>query len=264
MPTYAALFLAVEAAPAEPVQPLVDVPHREGLALVWHDDFEHLDAARWSTSPHTFEKNAAQFDAAMVRTEHGRLVIGLDQAPAPTADGRSYLGGELRTAETFTYGRFEARARFARGSGVVSSLFTFYDHLSDPDLEENWNEIDIEFVGKSPEKVQFNIMYWDDSKAQQSHEHFIELGYDATAEFHDYAIEWLPEAINFYVDDVLVHSQAEHVPARMKRPSRLMLSVWPVSGEQGIVNWAGAFDDKVLPAAALYEWVRVYAHAPEG
>ena len=34
-----------------------------------------------------------------------------------------YRGGELRTDQTFQYGRFETRMKAAPGSGVVNSFF---------------------------------------------------------------------------------------------------------------------------------------------
>ena len=38
-----------------------------------------------------------------------------------------YRGGELRTYESFRYGRYEVRMKSALGSGVVSSFFTYRD-----------------------------------------------------------------------------------------------------------------------------------------
>ena len=40
---------------------------------------------------------------------------------------RPYKGGELRTEDSFQYGRFEVRMKSAFGSGVVSSFFTYRD-----------------------------------------------------------------------------------------------------------------------------------------
>ena len=40
---------------------------------------------------------------------------------------QQYFGGELRTKESFLYGRFEARFKSAQGDGLVSSFFTYQD-----------------------------------------------------------------------------------------------------------------------------------------
>ena len=39
-----------------------------------------------------------------------------------------YRGGELRTDQSFQYGRFETRMKAAPGSGVVNSFFLFRDY----------------------------------------------------------------------------------------------------------------------------------------
>jgi len=46
-------------------------------------------------------------------------------------------GAEYRTLDSYTYGRFETRAKPAQGDGIVSSFFTF-DDPADP-----WGEIDM-------------------------------------------------------------------------------------------------------------------------
>src|SRR5690606_18763020 len=113
----------------------------------------------------------------------------------------AYVGGELRTLESFSYGRFEARIRFAPGSGVVSSLFTYYDHWADAAKPENWNEIDIEFLGKDSTQVQLNVIHWDASDQRTTHEKHVATGFNPSAEFHDYAIEWLPTEVRFFIDE---------------------------------------------------------------
>lgn len=237
-------------------------PDRPGFTLLFEDHFDTLDTSRWQTASHTFDENAAQFDPSMVAVEDGFLRLGLDKTASPSAEGREYLGGELRTHDFFGYGRFEARIRFAPGSGVVSSLFTFYDHYADPDLPENWNEIDIEFLGKNTSQLQFNVIHWNASNQKTTHERLATTGFDPSAEFHDYAVEWLPNAVNFYIDDELVHSQTDQIADFLKLDSRLMMNVWPVQNTPDLTAWAGTFTPDSVPTAAYYDWVRVYAYDP--
>lgn len=248
--------------PPLPDNDTVDPPEREGFTLLFEDHFDTLDTTRWQTASHTFTENAAQFDPSMVTIEDGYLRLGLEPASSPTADGREYIGGELRTLEFFGYGRFEARIRFAPGSGVVSSLFTFYDHYADPDLPENWNEIDIEFLGKDPSHVQFNVIHWNEANQRTTHEEHVATEFDPSAEFHDYAIEWLPTEVRFYIDDQLVHSQTDQIEEFLTLDSRLMMNVWPVQNTPNLTAWAGEFSPSSVPTAAYYDWVRVYAYNP--
>ena len=61
-------------------------------------------------------------------------------------NGQECLGGELRTIDSYLYGRFEVNMKSAAGGGYVSSFFTYHDHWEDSSPDE-WglltNEIDI-------------------------------------------------------------------------------------------------------------------------
>tara|TARA_A100001037_G_scaffold303431_1_gene337427 strand:+ start:557 stop:769 length:213 start_codon:yes stop_codon:yes gene_type:complete len=41
---------------------------------------------------------------------------------------KPYSGGELRTLNSYLYGRYEVRMESAAGDGVVSSFFTYRDY----------------------------------------------------------------------------------------------------------------------------------------
>ena len=70
--------------------------------------------------------------------------------------GQKYYGGELRTKESFLYGRFEARIKSAQGDGLVSSFFTYQDELINGG--HIWNEIDIEILGRWDNIVSMNTL----------------------------------------------------------------------------------------------------------
>ncbi len=72
---------------------------------------------------------------------------------------RPYKGGELRTEDSFQYGRFEVRMKSALGSGVVSSFFTYRDFWEEGlTSNSNWNEIDLEWLSMYDDKVQTNLI----------------------------------------------------------------------------------------------------------
>ena len=77
---------------------------------------------------------------------------------------RPYKGGELRTEDSFRYGRFEVRMKSAFGNGVVSSFFTYNDFWEEGLDNSYWNEIDFEWLGNYDDKVQTNLIIqneWD-------------------------------------------------------------------------------------------------------
>jgi beta-glucanase (GH16 family) len=252
-----------EAAVARTTAPQVDlVPEEGSFQLLFQDDFDSFDAERWEVGTHTFDQNDAQFSEDGVRVEEGMLHLVLSRDETGEAE-RRYLSGEVRTKELFTYGRFETRAKFAAGSGVVSSLFTFYDHWSDPALEDDWNELDFEFLGGHPDSIHLNIIHHSDAGFKTEHPAIWETGFDPSDDFHEYAIEWLPHVVHFYVDGELVHSQTSQIEEHLYRPSKLMMNLWPVRDTEGLNAWAGEFSESSLGTEAVYDWVRVSEYTPE-
>ena len=56
----------------------------------------------------------------------------------------NYRSGEVRSFETFSYGRFSTRIQGSGKPGTVGSFFTYW---TGPNWSvEGWNEIDVEIV----------------------------------------------------------------------------------------------------------------------
>jgi len=115
----------------------------------------------------------------------GQLVLKLDNV---ASSGKPYSSGEYRTNNTFSYGTFETNMRSARATGTVTSFFLY---TGNP-----WDEIDVEILGKDPTKAQFNYYV----NGVGGHEKIVDLGFDSSAGFHKYAIEYGNGYINWYVD----------------------------------------------------------------
>ena len=65
-------------------------------------------------------------------------------ALAGFASAYDYHSGEVKTQETFTYGRFTTRMQGSGKMGTVGAFFTFW---GGPNWSmEGWNEIDVELV----------------------------------------------------------------------------------------------------------------------
>src|SRR5690606_31467792 len=162
----------------------------------------------WAAQTHSWDGNLAQFTRENVTVEDGRLQLAL--TPSGNAE-KPYHGVEYRSREAITYRKVEASIRFARGSGVVSSLVLIYTSWPPDD----WNELDIECLGNTTGEVQFNHMV-NIPPADPLTEHLqfpekIDLGFDPTDEFHTYTIEWLPDSVRFLVDGVVVHEPTQEI-----------------------------------------------------
>lgn len=163
---------------------------------------------------------------------------------------KDYRGAELRTRQSYLYGRFEVRMKAAWGSGLLSSFFTY----NDVDPNSRWNEIDIEILGRYPDDVQFNIIPPD----RLNHVHHQFVPFDPSLDFHVYAIEWTDHYVAWFVDGVEVHRQTGPHVLALNRPQKIMMNIWQPVYE----DWAGRWDPSVLPAFAYYDYVSYASYTP--
>ncbi len=166
-----------------------------------------------------------------------QLIIDVDSAPVYTP----YSGGEYRSKDFYGYGRYEVSMKAIKNDGVVSSFFTY----TGPSDNNPWDEIDIEILGKDTTKVQFNYF----TNGVGNHEYLYNLGFDASEDFHTYAIEWHKDKIVWFVDGEEVYSAEENIPSTA---SKIMMNAWNGTGVDG---WLNAFDDSSLPLTAEYRWI---------
>jgi len=84
----------------------------------------------------------------------------------------------------------------------------------------------------------------------------IDLGFDATLDFHLYAIDWRPGRITWSVDGRVVHERVGWDPTPLPHlPMRLHANLWAPRSDE----IAGRIDDEALPSAATFRNVSVRA-----
>ena len=83
------------------------------------------------------------------------------------------------------------------------------------------------------------------------------LGFDASADYHVYEIEWTPAGARFSVDGVAAQTWTRHID-RMKLPQNVLLTIWASSS----IAWAGPVTDDTSKAVAVYDWVELYQYTP--
>jgi len=172
-------------------------------------------------------------------------------------EGRNYLGAELYSSQLFRFGRFEARMCMAAQSGTVSSMFLYHNdsYMGAP---EPWREIDIEVLGKSPSRFQSNMITGVAGKQIMSEQHH-ELGFYANAGYHTYAIEWTPDYIAWFVNNIEVRrAKTSQVTDLRDTNLGLRFNLW-VSSE---TSWVGNFNPQLLSAHQFINWVKYYEYTP--
>jgi beta-glucanase (GH16 family) len=170
------------------------------------------------------------------------------QLKLTSTDSGETLCSEYKTYDTYHYGKYEVRMKAAKNIGVVSSFFTY----TGPAFGTAWDEVDIEFLGKDTTKVQLN--YFTDGIG--GHEKLVELGFDASEDFHDYAFEWRADSIKWYIDGQLVHTATDNLPVT---PGKIMMNLW---NGTGVDDWLGHYDGG-SPITAEYEWMKFTPYEAE-
>ena len=164
---------------------------------------------------------------------------------------KDFKGAEYRTKLSYTYGRFEVRMKSAYREGMLSSFFTYYDGGGGIG---NWNEIDIEIMGRYFDNVQFNTI----TPNQTNHVAHKPLLFSPHLDYHTYAFEWTPDYVAWFIDGIEVLKQTGAHIQTLTLPQKIMMNIWNPAFE----NWAGSFIPDALPAFAYYDWVSYYAYTP--
>ncbi|MEM7485521.1 MAG: glycoside hydrolase family 16 protein [Bacteroidota bacterium] len=137
-----------------------------------------------------------------VRVENGVLLI---TAREESFEGSPFTSARLITKDKFEqqYGRFEARIRLPFGQGIWPAFW-----MLGADIDENpWpgaGEIDImEYRGQDPSILIGSVHGPGYNGGDAISKEFTLENDRFDTDFHVFGIEWGPNFVNFYVDDVL-------------------------------------------------------------
>lgn len=189
----------------------------------------------------------------------GQMHLNLKKENAVDGD-KTYpnTSGEARSHKLYGYGEFEVRMKISDEVGTVSTFFVYTDKWNSTDGTPNeHNEIDIEFLGKDPYKVQFNYFVGHNGEyGAGGHEKLINLGFDASKDFHNYGFRWEENKITWFVDGKAVYqvNKDANNPELPSMPGRIMTSYWPHTGGQWSGDYKGETDKTVD-----YEWIKAKA-----
>ena len=250
-------------------------PPPGGWALVWRDEFDGsaIDPAKWS-----FEVNGGgggnnELQYYTARPENafvanGRLTLQALRERYCSTDGcRDFTSARVRTLNKgdWLYGRMEVRARLPRGQGLWPAAWM----LPSDNAYGGWaasGEIDImEAVntGGSGGNTVHGTLHYGGAWPNNTHKGGQTTPATSVADnFHDYAVEWEPNQIRFYVDGALYHTATEWwssggaFPAPFNKRFHMILNV-AVGG-----NWPGSpTASTVFPQRMEIDHVRVYQRA---
>jgi len=190
-----------------------------------------------------------------VKVENGVLVITAQQE---NFEGSAFTSARLLTKDKFEqrYGRFEARIRLPFGQGMWPAFW-----MLGADIDENpWpaaGEIDImEYRGQNPTVLIGSVHGPGYSGGNAISKEFVLENDRFDTGFHIFGIEWGPEAVNFYVDDILYNQiTREDVTGEwvFDKPFFMLMNLAVGGTFVGSPN-----DETVFPQSMLVDYVRVY------
>jgi len=208
------------------------------------DEFNGIDRQRWFAS-HGWSNGPHQgcgWSRKNVRIVDGVLELVLSEDP--DSEFR-FACGELQSRAFYGYGTYEVRMQAAAAPGTVSA---FFNYTGSPHGKPH-DEIDFEVLGKDTKRVQLNYYVGGSGK----HETFPDLGFDSSTRMADYAFQWLPDTLRWYIDGKLVREEK----ASSDRPipehsTKLYISLWNGSGPN-MEMWLKPFVYPGQPLIARYE-----------
>lgn len=167
---------------------------------------------------------------------------------------KNYRGAEIYSSQSYKYGKMEMRMRMAKGSGILSTFFTYKNgsELSGA----FWEEIDIEVFGKNNATTfQSNIISNNPRKySEQVHS----PGYSMAEGYHTYVLEWTPNYVAWYIDGTLMRKTQGAQSAELTNAQSLRFNLWA----SDVVSWVGAFDTQALPAYQFVNWIKYSNYTP--
>jgi beta-glucanase (GH16 family) len=248
----------VETAPTPPAE----------WTLVFEDGFDgpngnQPDRGRW-TYEHGFVRNAEEQyytdSTNNIFFRDGNLVI---RAVRDESANPQITSASIHTANTYTYGRFEARVKVPGGRGIWPAFWL----LGDDHDTAGWpwcGEIDVmEFLGYDPNQVHSSLHNTARNGLLGNQVTASTHIDDLTSKFLVYALEWSPTSLDLYVEsgNVLVNvasyqhdGKCSEITWPFNKPFQVKINLAVggyLGGQQGV-------DYSIFPAEYQIDWVRIY------
>lgn len=212
----------------------------------WVDLFNgsSIDTDRWEVADREFSPNneLQYYHPDQVSVGNGQLTI---TASNQGRGSQPYSSGLVRTWQEHRYGRWEVRADLPFGQGMWPAIWLLPRDLGTAPWPTG-GEIDImENVGDNTFFVKGSYHYnWTPGTPITSNADYI-TGEDFAAGMHNYAVEWDPDQLRFYVDDNLYHTVDNPIQPQ-EQPMSLIINLavggdWPGSPD-GSTQWPQTFD----------------------
>ncbi|KAI9930664.1 hypothetical protein ASPWEDRAFT_171288 [Aspergillus wentii DTO 134E9] len=184
-----------------------------------------------------FLGNATKYDwvySGYPKVENGSLMLTM---PNQTT------GSLVSLNHYIWYGKVSAKVKSSRGGGVITGFIL---------MSDDKDEIDYEWVGYNLTSVQTDFYF--QGVQNYSNEVTVPVDSNTYSDWHEYTIDWKPDAIDWLVDGKVLHTLTKNSTYNAtanryqfpQSPSRLEMSLWPgglSTAGTGTIEWAGGLVD---------------------
>jgi hypothetical protein len=243
------------------------IPDLPGYQFVWSDEFDgvEIDRTTWNHYVNVGYNDELEYhtdrpDNSVV--ENGNLVI---IAKPEQYNSRSYTSAMLnsQTKADFLYGRLAARIKLPVGQGIWPAFWM----MPTCSVYGGWpssGEIDILETINAGDLVHGTMHFTDTNNLHTaSGGTYYANGLCFANDFHIYAIEWEPNEIRWFVDDVMYFSETQWTSGTNPYPAPFDQQFYFILGVAIGGSWPGPPDETtVFPQRMLVDWVRVYQKTP--
>ena len=265
--------------------------NQKPYTLVWSDEFKYTglpDPAKWEFEEGYYRRpqelqyyTVKRLENARVDGEHLIIEVRKETPESfyPTSindEWHRYTSANVNTRNTssWLYGRFEIRAKLPKGPGMWPALW-FLSPLRTPAMpgphqpknddgtptdypstgpgggESRQGEIDLMEAWGTRENRTYTYVH---GLTRPSPSARTEHTRDIYNEFHIYAMEWFPDRIDFYRDDVktLTVEKKDYDRWPFDKPFYLLMNIAVAGPDEP------APPDEILPQQMVIDYVRVY------
>lgn len=241
-----------------------------GWRLTWSDEFNGsgpVNPTKWvnEVGGHGWGNHELEYYTPgpinAVQSGGNLVITGRD-------DGGSYscwygpcrfTSARLETKGHFSqkYGRFVARMKVPPGAGLWPAFWLLGDNIDRVGWPE-CGEIDVmEEWGNAPATVRGTLHGPLPDGGSYDLGKSFEFGPDLSSDYHEYAIEWAPNSVKFFIDDV---EYTHYGPDDVYGGGRWVFDRQPF---HIVVNLAVSGEVKAtFPQSLLIDWIRVYSRRP--
>jgi len=209
-----------------------------------------LNDLQWKLRDDTFPDNLSIFTPNNIEVD-SQDVTQLTLREQTTAV-RLFTSAAIATQQKLLFGKFITTLKPTNAPGLVTGIFL---HRNSPR-----QEIDIEFLGKDTTKMLVNVFYnpgLEGTKLEYGYRGtpvLIDLGFDASKEFHQYEIEWHENILRWHVDGHVVYERVQWDPTPIPNlPMEFNVNIWYSRSKE----LAGELDQTKIPTHSKIKSIQI-------